>query len=96
MARKKGYFRMGHTIYHICTEKMNRHLRNKRKDNDLIDLYVPLFNCHFRPLVSNWGMQGSKFNSRFETKARRSVSSVAQMKRKAAVQKTYQISSYFL
>lgn len=96
MARKKGYVRMGHTIYHICTEKMNRHLRNKRKDNDLIDLYVPLFNCHFRPLVSDWGMQSSKLNSRFETKARRSVSSAAQMMRKAAVQKLYQISSSFL
>lgn len=77
-------------------KKMNRHLRNKRKDNDLIDLYVPLFNCHFRPLVSDCGMQSSKLNSRFETKARRSVSSAAQMMRKAAVQKLYQISSSFL
>lgn len=96
MARKKGYVRIGHTIYHICTEKMNKHLRNKRKDNDLIDFYVPLFNCHFRPLVSDWGTQSSKLNSRFEIKARKSVSSAAQMMRKAAVQKTYQINSYFL
>lgn len=31
MARKKGYVRMGHTIYHICTEK-NEQASKKQKE----------------------------------------------------------------
>lgn len=89
-----GYVRKAHNVY-ISAEKMNRHLRSKRKGNDLDDVCVSLFTCRFRPLASDWGMQSSKLNSKFETKAR-SVWTVVQIRRKAAVQERYQISSYFL
>lgn len=70
IARKKRYVKIAHNIYGTSTENMNGHLRSKRKVNDLIDFHVPLFNGNFRHLVSDWGMQSSKLDSRFETKAR--------------------------
>lgn len=53
---KKNWYILEWLIIFIIflQKKMNRHLRNKRKDNELIDFYVPLFSCHFRLLVSDW------------------------------------------
>lgn len=87
IARKKGYVRMAHNIYHISTEKNGQTSKKQKKANDLNDSCVLLLNCHFQPLVSEWGLQNSRCNSRFETKARKSVLSAVQFMRKTAVQK---------
>lgn len=63
-------------IFIIFLQKKNEQTSKKeKKGNNLNDPSVPLLNCHFWPLVSQWGMENSRWNSRFETKARKAVSS---------------------
>lgn len=75
------------TFIIFLQKKNGQTSKKQKKANDLNDSCVPLLNCHFRPLVSEWGLQNSRCNSRFETKARKSVLSAVQVMRKIAVQK---------